>query len=340
MGTWQPPPSEAKTARSAVTAILVSLWSRVFVMCWAGPLSSRVSTASAPWPTAGHMTSGSRSSAMRFSQPSRRSPADARTIASYFPSSSFRRRVSILPRMFSTSRSGRSARSCAARRNELVPTRARCGRSDNLRPTNASRESSRSGIAPNVRPEGSSVGMSFRLCTATSIVPSSRASSISFVNNPLVPTLESATSVILSPVVWMISIRHCWPNASRRYGIQRPCHKASWAPREPMVSISVAETEDLSNNGDEKMSIGQRGLARQFRDGPVGDLVDHALGESFQRLFLLESERSELGAHAGELGGSPAFELFLQAHNRGHHFSRLEAGDHAIHFLADDRFGL
>src|SRR3984893_11392625 len=136
------------------------------------------------------------------------------------------------------------------------------------------------------------------------MLPSSRASSISFVKSPLVPTLDSATSVILSPVVWMISRRHSWPNASRRDCIQRACHKASWDPREPMVSISVAEAEDLSNNGNEKMSIGQRGLAPQFRDGPAGDLADHALGESFQRLFLLESERSELGAHEGELRGS------------------------------------
>src|ERR1700730_15765705 len=116
-----------------------------------------------------------------------------------------------------------------------------------------------------------------------SIVPSSRASSISFVNNPLVSTLESATSVILSPVVWMISRRHSWPSASNRVWIQRACHKASLDPREAIVSISVAEAEDLSNNGNEQMSLGQGSLAPQFRDRPVCDLVDHALGESFQR---------------------------------------------------------
>ena len=72
-------------------------------------------------------------------------------------------------------------------------------------PISASRGSSRSGIAASVRPAGSSVGMSFKLCTARSIAPASSASSISLVNSPLPPTCASGTSVILSPVVLMIS---------------------------------------------------------------------------------------------------------------------------------------
>ena len=200
-GHLEPPPSVASTARSAVTAILEASWPRRAAILCASPPSSRVSTASAPCPTAGHMTSGSSTSVMRFSHPSRRSPAAARTMASYSFSSSLRRRVSRFPRMSRISRSGRAARSCAARRKELVPTRAPLVNSASLAPTSASRGSSRSGMAAKVNPGGRSVGMSFKLCTARSIFPCSSASSISLVNNPLVPTFESATSVILSPVV-------------------------------------------------------------------------------------------------------------------------------------------
>ena len=118
------------------------------------PPSSRVSTASAPCPTAGHMTAGSSNSVMRFSQPRRRSPAEASTIASYWPSSSLRKRVSTLPRMSSISKSGRSARSCAARRSELVPTRAPAARSASRAPTRHRADLRAPGIAASVKPAG------------------------------------------------------------------------------------------------------------------------------------------------------------------------------------------
>jgi hypothetical protein len=61
------------------------------------------------------------------------------------------------------------------------------------------------------RPGGSSVGMSFIEWTARSIAPAISASSISLVKRPFVdccaPSRDSGTSVILSPVVWMISTR-------------------------------------------------------------------------------------------------------------------------------------
>ena len=59
---------------------------------------SRVSIASAPCPTAEHITSTGRISAIRSAHPSRFRPAAASRIASYWPSSSLRRRVSRLPR--------------------------------------------------------------------------------------------------------------------------------------------------------------------------------------------------------------------------------------------------
>ena len=79
------------------------------------------------------------------------------------------------------------------------------------RPTIASRASSRSGIAVISKPAGISVGRSFRLCTARSTCRASSASSISLVNRPLPPTLESGTLVTLSPVVLMISMRVSCP---------------------------------------------------------------------------------------------------------------------------------
>ena len=123
MGTWHPPPSAASRPRSAVTAACVAGWSSAAQASNPAPLA-RVSMASAPWPTAGHITSGGRISAMRPPQPRRFKPAAASRMASYWPSSSLRRRVSRLPRTDSTVRSGRSWRSCAARRSELVPTLA------------------------------------------------------------------------------------------------------------------------------------------------------------------------------------------------------------------------
>ena len=107
----------------------------------------------------------------------------------------------------------RAAARGAARRAAANWCRRERPRADprDARPTSASRGSSRSGIAASVRPAGKSVGMSFRLCTARSIAPASSASSISLVNRPLVPTCESATSVILSPVVLMISMRDSLP---------------------------------------------------------------------------------------------------------------------------------
>jgi hydroxymethylbilane synthase len=55
-------------------------------------------------------------------------PAQANTIASYSPASSLARRVLTLPRRSRSCRSGRSARSCACRRSEEVPTTAPCGK--------------------------------------------------------------------------------------------------------------------------------------------------------------------------------------------------------------------
>ena len=148
----------------------------------------RHSTAIAPWPTAGMHTSGESTSEMRWLNPKRSNPAFETTTASYSPLCTLRKRVSTLPRKWRKSRSGRICRNCACRRRLLVPTRAPCRRFASVEPTRQSRTSSRLQTAGNIRRDGVSVGMSFTLCTARSMVSSSRASSSSFMKMPLLPT--------------------------------------------------------------------------------------------------------------------------------------------------------
>ncbi len=54
----------------------------------------------------------------------------------------------------------------------------------------------------------------------------------------------------------------------------------------------LIQAENLSDGGDDVVPVGLRGLAADFRDGSVGDLVHHAFGERFDGLFLLRSQRS------------------------------------------------
>ncbi len=169
-----------------------------------GPSPARISIASAPCPAAGHIRSTGMTCRSSSVRPSLRSPAAARMMPSYSPDSSLRRRVSTFPRSGCTVNSGLMALSCASRRKLLVPTRAPFGESsieEYFTEQKASRGSSRTGTAAIVNCSDSSVGKSFRLCTARSMWFSARASSISFINIPFEPTLARATSVILSPVV-------------------------------------------------------------------------------------------------------------------------------------------
>src|SRR3989441_10106486 len=190
-GTWQPPSSLAKSARSAVTAARVSAWSSCASKSSTSWSSARASIPRAPWPTAGRLMSVEITSLIRSLQPSRSSPALASTTASYSPCSALRSRVSTLPRSSCMSRSGRWWRNWDWRRRLLVPTRAPGGKSLSFAPrlcaTKQSRTSSRWQIAGNASPAGVSVGTSFMLCTARSTRPSNRASSNSLMKTPLRP---------------------------------------------------------------------------------------------------------------------------------------------------------
>ena len=59
---------------------------------------------------------------------------------------------------------------------------------------------------------------------------------------PLVPTMARATSVILSPVVWMISISTSCPRARRSAEMWLACQRASCEPREPMRSLGMEDS--------------------------------------------------------------------------------------------------
>ena len=173
-------------ARSAVTAARVSAWSSGAAAAKPA-LSGRVSMASAPCPTAGHITSGGRISAMRSSHPSRFSPAAASTMASYCPSRQLAQaRIEVAAHGFDGEVRPQLAQLRGAAQRTGAHLRALRAASASVQPTMASRGSSRGGTAASTRPAGSSVGRSFRLCTARSARPSSSASSISLVKRPLV----------------------------------------------------------------------------------------------------------------------------------------------------------
>ena len=198
----------ARKARSAVAAAAVSWSLRKASACLSDISSARVSMARAPWPTAGIMVVTGRSWQMRSARPRRCRPASARMMASYWPSSSFFRRVSTLPRRSLTIRSGRVWSSWALRRRLDVPMQAPAGRDSRVAyvlETKASWTWWRAVMAARQRPSGTSAGRSFRLWTARSMVPSRRRRSNSVVNSPLPPMRAKGTSRILSPCVTM-----CW----------------------------------------------------------------------------------------------------------------------------------
>ena len=173
---------------------------------------------------------GSSRSRIQSVRPSRSRPAAASKIASTWPAPSLRRRVSTLPRNSMASISGRSALSCARRRELLVPTFAPCGsdaRLMYLTETNASRGSTRGGTAARANCSGRSVGRSLSECTARCTRPLARASSISLVNIPLEPTCANVISCRRSPVVLIISISTVWPCERSRSAMWLACHRAS-----------------------------------------------------------------------------------------------------------------
>ncbi len=95
-------------------------------------------------------------------------------------------------------------------------------------------------MAPIVRPTGSQVGRSFIECTATSMLFSSSAVSISLQNRPLPPSSASGRSFTRSPVV-VIATTSRQPGAassgwaaSSAWQTRAAWTRASGEPRVPM----------------------------------------------------------------------------------------------------------
>ena len=173
-------------------------------------------------------------------------------MASYFPSSSFAKRVFTLPRSDSHFMSGRNCCSWHCLRKLEVPTTAPTGKSSKdvifgalpssaKGSTKASRGSSRSQMTPKVSPSGKAIGTSFVECTAISARPSNKAASNSFTNRPLPPTFANGASNILSPNVDMgnNSTVICGCNCNKASRMVSACHKANGLFRVAMVMVGV-----------------------------------------------------------------------------------------------------
>src|SRR5437899_5576855 len=175
-------------------------------------------------------------------------------------------RVSRLPRRSLIVTSGRSARIWQERLGLPVPTTA-----PGLSPAGpgapgarrTSRGSSRSGTQAIVRPSGCEVGRSLRLCTATSTLPASNASSISLTKTPFPPIDASERSRNRSPEVWIISTRAHRPASRRRRLSHSACHSARRLPRLPLTRVLTLGSPGLSPGGGPGGPVG--GLLFQGR---------------------------------------------------------------------------
>lgn len=157
----------------------------------------------------------------------------------------------MFPRISTNRISGRSANSIACRRGLVVATLAPEGNICSPQcssQTNASRASTRCGIAASANLSSSVVGRSFSECTARSIRPSNSASSISLIKIPFassgVPSANvvgaiNPGSCIWSPTVRITSISTVYPFARSCAATWFACHNASCEPRDPIRIVCV-----------------------------------------------------------------------------------------------------
>ena len=239
------------TVRSAVTASQVGMSANVFKPSSKSARSAHTSMPSAPCPAAGSISVVAKLARMRSGISRRFKPAAANTIASYWPSSSLRKRVSRLPRSGSIFRSGRKALSSTKRRKLDVPITAPCGSSDRLAylfDTKASCGSSRCITQASAKPSGKSIGTSLSECTAMSARPSCKATSSSLTNKPLPPTLLSDRSKIWSPNVVMPNSSTCQPNrVSSSAFMYSACHMAKRLSRVAITTFLTTFLTALSS---------------------------------------------------------------------------------------------
>ncbi len=220
-GARQPPPKLPAAARSLRR---MRMPSASLTRSSDDASEARVCSARKPWPTSGSMTSVGIRKPISCASPRRSRPQAASTIAARPRSPRLRRRVSMLPRIPSTTRSGRTEPSCAVRRVDAVPTRAPSGtsRSELCGPHQASRGSARGSTAASARSSDSSVVRSFAECTATSIRSARSASSSSELKTPRPPSSEKLCRRSRSPTVEIGTIATGPRPAARSASAARP----------------------------------------------------------------------------------------------------------------------
>ena len=171
-----------------------------------------VSNAIIPCPAAGINVSLSKYLYTRSSSlsiPSLLIPAAARIIPSYSPLLNFSIRVGTFPLICFICTFSMISFICSSRLKLPVPIihpSFLYTVSSPFLVTRTSLSSPLASAAPISSPSGSSIGTSFALCTAISILPSVSSSSISFVNTPFPPNEASSLSVFLSPSVTIFTI--------------------------------------------------------------------------------------------------------------------------------------
>ncbi len=184
---------------------------------------------------------------MRDAKPSRRSPADASTSASYSPASSLRRRVSTLPRMGEKRALGRTVASCAIRRTLPVPIAGaspsaataawrsgwRCARCEHDRVARI--------FARQRRRHGQALGQHRRhvlRAVDREIDLAAEQRVLDFLDEePLAAGLRERR--VLEPVAGCLDrhqLRRRAPRSSMSRATARACQSASWLPRVPIRS--------------------------------------------------------------------------------------------------------
>src|SRR3989454_1164147 len=237
--------------------------------------------------------------------------------------------------------------------------------------------SSRSGIARISSSAGRRVGTSFMLCTARSISPRNKASSISLMNSPLPPMVASGVSRILSPVVLirLSDTARAGSSSRRRAYTHSACQRASLLPRVPIttsrtacvtegVSASLLPTWELLRSlllarlrlGDplqllleveeplrglrKEGAIGGIGFGLEGNERAVQKFVRDRGRKFFDQFPLPGGQRPQLGQDPVDLLPEDAVGFAAQRHNGRHDLQRLQPGHHRRHLHPDDVFSL
>src|SRR6266540_107660 len=364
-GSWHPPPSAARKARSANDSTRQAGSSMAAVTLRTSSSPTLHWTTSVPCPTAGVHTSASNRWLSSSSRPRRASPATATTRASNCPSRSLRMRVSRLPRTGTTSRSGRIASSCALRRGLPVARRAPCGSWPTLCPTrqiSPSRGSSRTGNATSSRAGVIVLGTSFRLCTARSAAPPSSSSSTPLTNTPA-PSEASGVCLSRSPAVLAATSSTSIPGhaARSRSATQSDCRSARMLPRvatrtrsgvtvgfdvrDPARELvadgwSLGQAEQFADSVDVDPRIVLATALLELHDRLVEHFVDDRDGQSIDRVAVAVGERPEPAEPPFELGHADLFSPRDQVGDRGRHLAALPPLHELVHFAVDERLHL